>query len=31
MSMSVRKFNSQSHHSLREIFIGNNQFKAYSK
>ena len=31
MSLSVRKFNSQNHETIREAFIGNNSFKNYSK
>lgn len=31
MSLSVRKFNSQNHQTIREAFIGNNSFKNYSR
>ncbi len=31
MSMSVRKFNTSKNEAVREVFIGNHQFKNFSK
>lgn len=31
MSLSVKKFNSQHHSAIREVFIGNSIFKTYSR
>ena len=31
MSLSVKKFNSQSHNSIKEAYLGNNAFKSYSR
>lgn len=29
--MSIKKFNNQNHTCIKEAFIGNNQFKSFSK
>ena len=29
--MSIKKFNNQNHNYIKEAFIGNNQFKNFSK
>lgn len=31
MSISVKKFNNLQHYSIREVFIGSNSFKNFSK
>ena len=31
LSMSIKKFNNQNHTCIKEAFIGNNQFKSFSK